>query len=270
MLGACSAALARHQAAPAVVATQGEPSASADGRADGPEEVATPAHAEAHADTAAPSAPSALAPPALRDCRVAAVGDSLTDPKSHGGGYLQVLQRRHPGMLVDNYGKGGNMVNQMRRRFERDVLAEPASPGAPRPRYTHLIVFGGVNDLISDLTARRTPGTIAADLQAMYAQGRARGMLVVAVTVAPWSGFHRWWNDQRGAATLKLNEWIRARSAAGDVDHVIDAWALLSCGVPTALCRDYVKPFNDGLHFGPAGHERLGEALSAQAFSDCR
>ena len=39
---------------------------------------------------------------------------------------------------IDGYGKGGDMVNQMRRRFAA------SGNGAG---YSHVIVFGGVNDL---------------------------------------------------------------------------------------------------------------------------
>ncbi|EYF04881.1 GDSL-type esterase/lipase family protein [Chondromyces apiculatus] len=199
---------------------------------------------------------------------VAAIGDSLTDARSHGGGFLDELKRRCPESRFDNQGKGGNMVNQMRRRFARDVLGEEGGP--ERPAYTHLIVFGGVNDLYSDKTAFRSVPKISADLAAMYAAGRARGMRIVALTVAPWGGFSSYFTDARGQTTRQLNDWIRGRKAAGEVDHVIDAYALLSCGVPHRLCPDYTKPFMDGLHFGPRGHEVLGKALYEAVFSDCR
>src|SRR5579872_5040513 len=93
---------------------------------------------------------------------VAAMGDSLSDPRVGGGKYLDVLRKRCPLSRFDSYGKGGEMVNQMRRRFAGDIFA----PG--KPRYTHVIVFGGVNDLYSDLTAGRTPALIERDLTAMY------------------------------------------------------------------------------------------------------
>src|SRR6185295_4881792 len=38
---------------------------------------------------------------------IAAIGDSLTDPRSHGGGYLEYLKERCPGLEIDNFGKGG-------------------------------------------------------------------------------------------------------------------------------------------------------------------
>lgn len=194
---------------------------------------------------------------------VAAIGDSLTDARSHGGHYLDVLRRHCPRSQFDNYGKGGEMVNQMRRRFVDDLFA----PG--NPTYTHVIVFGGVNDLYSDQTAGRTPEKIERDLSFMYAEARRRGAKVVAIDVAPWGGFTRWYNASRGAATVTLDRWILAQREAGTVDAAVDAYGLLSCGDPTVLCPSYFAPFRDGLHFGPDAHEKLGEALFTAAFSDC-
>lgn len=200
-------------------------------------------------------------------CRVAAMGDSLTDPKAHGGKYLDVLRQKSPKSRFDSYGKGGEMVNQMRRRFARDILGEPPTPG--KPAYTHVIVFGGVNDLYSDLTAGRTVDKITRDLAAMYEAAHERGMKVIAITVAPWGGFGRYFNDKRGRATEALNAWILAQEADGKVDAVVDAYALLSCGVPTHLCPKHFTPFRDGIHFGKTGHAILGQALHDVAFSHC-
>jgi lysophospholipase L1-like esterase len=194
---------------------------------------------------------------------VAAMGDSLTDARSHGGKFLDLLRQRCPKSQFDNYGKGGQMVNQMRHRFDDDVF------GPGKPAYTHVIVFGGVNDLYSDLTAGRTPALIERDLAFMYQEARRHGAKVVAVTVAPWGGFTRYFNASRLAATLEVNRWILAQRDAGTVDAVIDAYSLLSCGDPTVLCPAFTAPFKDGLHFGGEGHERLGEAMFAQVFSGC-
>jgi lysophospholipase L1-like esterase len=201
-------------------------------------------------------------------CVVAAIGDSLTDPKSHGGKYLDVLRERAPESRFDSYGKGGEMVNQMRRRFARDVLGEPPIPG--KPKYTHVIVFGGVNDLYSDLTAGRTVEKITRDLTYMYDRARGHGMKVVAITVSPWGGFGRYYNEKRGRATEVLNAWIMGQRARGKVDAVVDAYELLSCGDPIRLCPTYFAPFRDGIHFGKKGHEKLGRALYEAAFKTCR
>jgi lysophospholipase L1-like esterase len=194
---------------------------------------------------------------------VAAIGDSLTDAKSSGGKFLDVLRERCPASRFDNFGKGGNMVNQMRRRFAAEVFA----PG--RPAYTHVIVFGGVNDLYSDLTAGRTPPKIEADLTLMYDEAHKHGAKVVAITVAPWGGFTSYFNASRGAATLELNRWILARRDAGAIEFAVDSYPLLSCGDPTRLCSAYTPPFKDGIHFGLEGHKRLGEALFTQVFAGC-
>jgi lysophospholipase L1-like esterase len=207
----------------------------------------------AHADP-----PSAKAP-----VIVAAMGDSLTDPRSGGGKYLDVLRKACPMSHFDSYGIGGQMVNQMRHRFDDDVF------GPGKPAYTHVIVFGGVNDLYSDLTAGRTPALIERDLTAMYQSAHKHGAKVVALTVTPWGGFTRYFNASRLATTLDLNRWILAQREAGAVDGTVDAYGLLSCGDPTVLCPAYLGQFHDGLHFGAEGHQKLGEALLAQVFSSC-
>ncbi len=191
---------------------------------------------------------------------VAALGDSLTDARSHGGRYLAPITERCPRSRVENHGKGADMVNQMRRRFLRDILPS-ATP------FTHLIVFGGVNDLYSDETAGRSPEKVARDLLDIFDQARGRGMRVVALTVAPWGGFKRYFNAKRAADTRRLNAWIREQFAAGTVDHVVDAYALLSCGNPDYLCRDYSI---DGIHFNAKGHAVLGAALFDAAFTGCQ
>lgn len=197
---------------------------------------------------------------------MAAIGDSLTSERSGGGGYLKRLRASCPESVFDDHGVGGNMVNQMRRRLARDVL-RASSPG-DAPRYDHLLVFGGVNDLYSDLTAGRTVKKITADLTAIYAEARTRGLRVIALTVAPWGGFTRYFNASREATTLELNAWILGRVGAGEVDHALDTFPLLACG--SALCEDVAQPQRDGLHFGPEGHRRIAEALSRAVFSDCR
>ena len=195
---------------------------------------------------------------------VAAVGDSLSDPKSGGAKYLELLRERCPESRFDTYGRGGTMVSQIRKRFRQDLF------GPSRPSYTHVIVFGGVNDVGSNETAHRTVPKITGDLQAMYAEARRRGVSVVAVTIAPWGGLRSFHNPQRQQMTLEINAWIRDSKRAGRIDHVVDAYGLLSCGTPERLCKRYEAPFNDGLHFNEEGHRKLGAAFHAQVFSDCR
>jgi lysophospholipase L1-like esterase len=195
---------------------------------------------------------------------IAALGDSLTDYRSHGGGFLRYLEKRCPKSRIANFGKGGDMVNQMRTRYHAQIEAAPAGT------YSHLIVFGGVNDLYSDLTAGRTVDKITEDLAAIYTSARSRGMRVVAVTVAPWGGFKRYYNARRAESTHALNTWIRDQAVRGRVEAVVDAYRLLSCGDPARLCDDFELVHKDGLHMNRRGHQALGAALHEAVFADCR
>lgn len=196
-------------------------------------------------------------------CNVALVGDSITDFRVAGGGYVRYLEERCPASRFTNYAKGGAMVNQMRARFEAELANQP------RGTFSHVVIFGGVNDLYSDETAGRTVPKIEADLTALYAEARALGARVVAITVAPWGGFTRWFTSHRAQTTRELNAWILGQAADGTVDATVDAFALLSCGDADRLCERYERARPDGLHPGKAGHEVLGAALYEAAFRGC-
>jgi lysophospholipase L1-like esterase len=225
--------------------------------------TAPPAPAPNTAPNDASGAPQAPSPPDAerRPCRVAFIGDSLTEGRM-GGGYVRYLEARSPKSRFENFAKGGAMVNQMKRQLDA-MLADTS--GA----FTHLVVFGGVNDLYSDETAGRTVAKIETDLAALYAAGRARGLRVVGITVAPWGGFNKYYNPRRAATTRELNAWILAGPTRGDTSVAIDAYALLSCGDPERLCPRYALAKSDGLHFGKLGHEALGQALHDAEFRRC-
>ena len=219
--------------------------------------VSTPATATATASTAKTEPPPARAP---RRYQVAALGDSLTDPRSGGGKYLDYLRERCPKSRFDGYGKGGDMVNQMRKRF---IAAARGGAG-----YSHVIVFGGVNDVLSDKTAHRTPAKIGADLTAIYGAARGNGAKLVAITVAPWGAF-RDYNPERAEATRTVNRWIKEQLVNGAIDFVVESGPVLACGDPERLCPRFAGQFKDGIHFGAEGHAALGAALYEQVFKDC-
>ncbi len=211
---------------------------------------------------AAPSSVEADAGTTSRGvCTVAVVGDSLTDYRSGGGKFIRYLEKRCPKSRFDNYAKGGAMVNQMRRRFDELFTSD-------KPSYTHVVIYGGVNDLYSDLTAHRTNEKIQMDLSQMYDATKGAGARVIAMTVSPWGGFKRYFNQRRGKNTLALNNWIVGQQGTR-VDVSIDTHPLLRCGDPDKLCPEYHTPFKDGLHIGPKGHEVLGAALYERVFHDC-
>lgn len=224
--------------------------------------------------SAAPSAPSAPIEAKKKTSKkkrryvVAAMGDSLTDPKSHGGKYLEYLKKKCPKSRFDSYGKGGNMVNQMRRRFKRDVLGLPKKKGdTPKPKYTHLIVLGGINDICSDESANRTNDKIEADLLWMYRTAKTHDIAVIALTLPPWAGFTKYYNERRAASTHTINGWIRKQLEGPDVDSMLDIYPIMSCGEPEYLCEDYGWP--DKVHWNAKGHRVVGKALFAHEFADC-
>jgi lysophospholipase L1-like esterase len=251
----CGAAQPSQPAAP--------PPASSAIPAPAPEPVTAEAKS---APSAEPEPPPPPPPPEEKQAYVVAViGDSLTDARSGGGKFIDYVKKRCPESRFDNYGRGGDMANQMRKRFFRDLL-----PVAHAARYTHLVVFGGVNDLYSDLTAGRTPEKVGKDFSSMFTAARERKMKIVALTVAPWGGFSKYYNERRGKTTLELNAWIKRQAEEGTIDHVVDTYALLSCGDPERLCPELAAPYRDGIHFGPGGHEKIGAALYETAFTSCR
>lgn len=208
---------------------------------------------------------------ARKSYQVAAIGDSLTAARSHGGKYLAHLRRQCPESRFDNYGRGGENVQQMRRRFLRDVLGARGSRRKAKPEYSHVIVFGGINDVMGDQIARRTTAKILADLDDMYATARGAGIRVVGITLSPWAGYTRYYNPRRARTTREVNQWILAQWHDGKIDHAVDAHALLSCGTENTLCKSFeMRWIRDGLHFNDAAHTVLGQALHETVFADCR
>jgi lysophospholipase L1-like esterase len=223
--------------------------------------ASAPAPVFASAAEPAPAAPPKAHAAPIRSVLV--LGDSLSDEKVGGGGFIKVLRQRCPAVSFDNRAKGGFMVNQMRRQLEKDILPESRS-------YSHAIVFGGVNDLYSDRTANRTLSRIEDDLSRIYTALRERGVHIIAVTVTPWAGFQRWYTPERGRNTVALNTWLLEQATRGSVASTVDAYPLLSCGEVERLCPELAAPHKDGLHFGKLGHQKLAEALLSGPFHGCQ
>jgi hypothetical protein len=214
------------------------------------------------------AAPGRAESPPGRRYVVAAIGDSLTDTRAGGGRYLRFLADRCPESRFDAYGVGGQRTDHMRWRLT-DNLFGRSTPWLERPRYSHVIILGGVNDLAAATPREARIDRIKANLGQMYRTARARGVSVVALTVPPW-GRLRGVTDKRTAATEQLNDWIREQATSGAVDHTVDIHGLLSCGDAQVLCPKNRRVANDHIHWGRAGHEIVAEALRREVFSDCR
>lgn len=251
------------------------PSGVAPSMSGGPSKVVAPT-VEASATVAAPvttSASAASAPAVASGKRryvVAAMGDSLTDPKSHGGKYLDVLREHCKQSTFVSFGVGGNMTNMMRKRFLRDVYLENDAgermAGEGPRAFTHVIILGGLGDLLSNETAGRNPKKIADEITKMVDMTHAHGAKAIVLTLPPWSAM-RDYNEVRGRMTHEVNAWIEKTAKAGGIDAWFDTRPLLVCGDPEKLCEKFA--FKDGIHWSAEGHRVVGEALYRALFADC-
>jgi lysophospholipase L1-like esterase len=197
------------------------------------------------------------------------MGDSLTDPRSQGGKYLDVLRERCPKSSFTSFGKGGNMVNMMRKRFLRDVYGEGEEASAPKSapaKYTHVLILGGLGDIGSNETAFRTAAKIEKDILEMVEMARTRGAQAIVLTIPPWKG-HSWYNAERAQMARDVNEWVVSAAKAKQIDGWFDTRPSLSCGDPERLCEGL--GWADNIHWSEKGHRAMGEALHTAMFSDC-
>lgn len=252
------------------------PSGVAPSLSGGPSKAVAPT-VEASAMVSARAAPPALAavgataaPQGRRRYVVAAMGDSLTDPKSHGGKYLDVLRERCKQSTFVSFGVGGNMTNMMRKRFLRDVYLENDAgermAGEGPRAFTHVIILGGLGDLLSNETAGRNPKNIADEITKMVDMTHAHGAKAIVMTLPPWSAM-RDYNEVRGRMTHEVNAWIQRSAKEGTIDAWFDTRPHLVCGDPEKLCEKFA--FKDGIHWSAEGHRVIGEALHQALFADC-
>jgi hypothetical protein len=200
---------------------------------------------------------------------VAAIGDSLTDPRSGGGKYLRALSRLCPESRFDAYGVGGQSTQHMRWRIKSDLFG-PSLPWMKKPeRYTDAIVLAGVNDVSGLSLVDPRIGRIKTNLSFLYQVAKTGGLRVVAVTIPPW-GRMRGGIDRRGEATETLNDWILERPKDKSVDVAVDVRPALTCGDSNMLCAKYRRYPDDFIHWNVAGHSVVAEELHRTAFADCR
>lgn len=187
--------------------------------------------------------------------RIVALGDSTTagtpgflspveaPPDGRGdvtSQYAWWLVRAHGEWDVLNRGVNGERTDQIRARFDRDVL------GA-RPRA--VIVIAGVNDIYQG----RAASLAIEHLGAMYERAAAAGIRVVAGSIVP---FNTATADQN-ARMREVNDWIERR-ARGDPNM---AFADTRAAAADPRDPDRLSSSPDGLHPSPAGYRLMADAL---------
>lgn len=187
--------------------------------------------------------------------RIVAMGDSTTagtpgwkspiEAPPGGAGdvtsqYAYWLMKAHPEWEVLNRGVNGERSDQIRARFERDVIeARPAV----------VVLVAGVNDVYQG----RPAAQVTTELGAMYDRAAKAGIRVVAGTIVPYNTA----TPDQNARMHEINRWIKAHAASGaNVTFVDTRAAAAAADDPDRL---FESP--DGLHPSAAGYRRMAEAV---------
>jgi lysophospholipase L1-like esterase len=191
----------------------------------------------------------------MQRIRIVAMGDSTTagtpgflspvEAPPNGRGdetsqYAYWLEQAHPEWEVLNRGVNGERSDQIRSRFERDVVHS-------KPRI--VVVIAGVNDIYQG----RAADAVTTELRLMYDEAARAGIRVVAGSIIPFNTA----SPDQNARMRQINDWIR-KQAAGDPNI---AFADTRAAVAATGNPDILSGTPDQLHPSPAGYRAMAEAL---------
>jgi lysophospholipase L1-like esterase len=186
---------------------------------------------------------------------IVAMGDSTTagtpgfkspresPPRGSGDAtsqYAYWLMHMHPDWEVVNQGIDGQRSDQIRSRFEEDVVGRHPAV---------VVIIAGVNDVYQGRTSQHVEGELAA----MYRRAREAGIRVVAGTIIPYNTA----TPDQNRRMREINDWIRTRSGADPGIRFVDTRA----AVAGADTPDLLASSPDGLHPDAAGYRRMAEAI---------
>ncbi|MCM2576683.1 SGNH/GDSL hydrolase family protein [Streptomyces meridianus] len=167
---------------------------------------------------------------------------------NHGISANRIVTDRYPGDGVST-DTGGVSAQH---RLDRDVLSQTGA--------RTVVVFEGINDV--------RWGTSAADvvegLKAIAERSRARGLRVVAATIAPCEGYHDC-TPEVDARRTAVNTFLRANAGKNAVfDALLDFDAVVrDPSRPSRMRPEYDS--GDHLHPGDAGLRALAESIDLRA-----
>jgi lysophospholipase L1-like esterase len=186
--------------------------------------------------------------------RIVALGDSTTagtpafaspiEAPPQGAGdvtsqYAYWLMQRHPEWAVLNRGVNGERSDQIRARFERDVLSE---------RPAAVVIIAGVNDVYQG----RAAAHVIEQLSWMYDRASAEGIRVIAGTIIPFNTA----TPDQNARMREINSWIARRAATSAFGFADTRAAVAAPGKP-----DMLSETADQLHPSAAGYRAMAEAI---------
>jgi lysophospholipase L1-like esterase len=197
-----------------------------------------------------------MTPQAASQVRIVAMGDSTTagtpafrsprEAPPDGAGdvtsqYAYWLMKAHPEWDVVNQGINGQRSDEIRARFEADVVSkQPAL----------VVIIAGVNDVYQGRAAQH----VKDELAAMYQRAHAARIAVVAGTIIPYNTA----TPDQNARMHDINDWIRVQGRADPGVIVVDTRAAVAApGNPDLLASS-----PDGLHPDAAGYRKMADALA--------
>ena len=191
----------------------------------------------------------------MQRVRIVAMGDSTTagtpaflspaeaPPAGRGdetSQYAHWLMQSRPDWEVLNRGVNGERSDQIRARFERDVIAQ--GPAV-------VVLIAGVNDVYQG----RPAAHVIEQLRWMFDRARQAGIRVVAGTIVPYNTA----TPDQNARMREINDWIRLQAASTAGLAVADTRAAVAApGKPDTLSETA-----DQLHPTPAGYRAMAEAI---------
>ena len=148
--------------------------------------------------------------------------------------------RAHPGWRVLNRGVNGERSDQIRQRFDRDVLQANADL---------VIIVAGVNDIYQGRSAE----SVQAELLAMYTAARDAGIPAVAGSILPYNTA----TPEQNARMHAVNRWIR--------DDASRQTGVIFCDTRAAVVMpgrpDVLVSSPDDIHPSPDGYRLMALAL---------
>jgi acyl-CoA thioesterase-1 len=154
--------------------------------------------------------------------------------------YAYWLMHAHPEWTVLNQGIDGQRSDEIRSRFDEDVVAV-------QPEV--VIVIAGVNDVYQG----RGADCVQRELAAMYDRARAAGIGVVAATIIPYDTA----TDDQNACMRAINAWIEQQTRRNPWIAFADTRA----AVASPSDPDRLRSSPDGLHPDADGYRRMAAAL---------
>jgi lysophospholipase L1-like esterase len=150
--------------------------------------------------------------------------------------YAFWLTKTHPEWVVLNRGINGQRSDEIRARFERDVVQN---------RPAAVVIIAGVNDIYQG----RAVEDVTAHLQAMYARAAEARIPVVAGSIIPFNTA----TPEQNQRMRQVNDWIRRQAQVTFVDT--------RAAVAASENPDMLFESSDGLHPTAQGYRRMAEVI---------